>query len=510
MSHRYPRSSGILLHPTSLPGPFGIGDLGPSAHAWVDTLSKAHQSWWQMLPLGPTGYGDSPYQSFSTFAGNLNLISPELLVRDGLIREQEIGNVQFRDDRVDYLAVEPFKMRLARQAWENYRNGRTAHLKDAYEAFVHDKQDWLSDYALFMTLKEARQGEPWYEWPTEFRRRDTSGAVLAFAEEKLSDELGTYQFGQFLFFRQWQELREHAHASGIRLIGDLPIFVSPDSADVWSNPRLYLLDDSLRPRVVAGVPPDYFSRTGQLWGNPHYDWEAMRATGYAWWKARLKTTLEMVDVVRLDHFRGFLAAWQVEAGETTAINGKWVPGPGADLFREMKSAFGDLRLIAEDLGEITPDVFALRDELGLPGMKILQFAFDSPKNQFLPHHYPTNCVVYTGTHDNDTTHGWYATAPEKERDFCRRYTARDGSDIAWDLIRLAWSSVADLAIAPLQDVLDLGTAFRMNLPGTATGNWHWRMPATGLNDWAASRLIEMTEVYGRKQVESAQPAPIQS
>lgn len=463
-----------------------------------------------MLPLGPTGYGDSPYQSFSTFAGNLNLISPELLVRDGLIQKNEIGNVSFRDDRVDYLAVEPFKMRLARRAWENYRNGGASHLKEAYEDFLHDKRDWLGDYALFMALKEARLGEAWYDWPTEFRRRDTSGAVLAFAKEELADELGTYEFGQFLFFRQWHELREHAHASGIRLIGDLPIFVSPDSADVWSNPRLYLLDSTLRPRVVAGVPPDYFSRTGQLWGNPHYDWEAMRATGYAWWKARLKATLEMVDVVRLDHFRGFLAAWQVDASETTAINGKWVPGPGADLFRELKSALGVLPLIAEDLGEITPDVFALRDELGLPGMKILQFAFDSPKNQFLPHHYPANCVVYTGTHDNDTTHGWYATASEKERDFCRRYTARDGSDIAWDLIRLAWSSVADLAIAPLQDVLDLGTEFRMNLPGTATGNWHWRMPASGLNHWAASRLIEMTEVYGRKRVAENQPSPILS
>ena len=507
MSHRYPRSSGILLHPTSLPGPFGIGDLGPTAHAWVDTLAKADQSWWQMLPLGPTGYGDSPYQSFSTFAGNLNLISPELLVRDGLIREHEIGHVSFPHDRVDYVAVESFKLGLVRKAWENYRQGRTPHLKESHESFVFDKREWLGDYALFMALKEVRQGQPWYDWPTEFRRRDSSAAAYALAKEELADELGAYQFGQFLFFRQWGELRKHAHECGIRLIGDLPIFVSPDSADVWSNPSLYLLDGALRPRVVAGVPPDYFSRTGQLWGNPHYDWEAMRATGYAWWKARLKATLEMVDVVRLDHFRGFLAAWQVQAGESTAINGEWVLGPGADLFRELKSALGELPLIAEDLGEITPDVFALRDELGLPGMKILQFAFASPKNPFLPHLYPANCVVYTGTHDNDTTHGWYAAAPEKERDFFRRYTSRDGSDIAWDLIRLAWASVADLAIAPLQDVLDLGTEFRMNLPGTATGNWHWRMPATGLNEWAASRLIEMTEVYGRKrEVVGQEPA----
>ena len=289
----------------------------------------------------------------------------------------------------------------------------------------------------------------------------------------------------------------YANEHGIRLIGDLPIFVAPDSADVWANPELYLLDKNLRPSVVAGVPPDYFSETGQLWGNPQYDWAAMRQTDYVWWVARIKATLEQVDVMRIDHFRGFLAAWQVPAGEETAIVGEWVPGPAADLFARLKAELGHLPFIAEDLGEITPDVYALRDALGLPGMKILQFAFDEPANLFLPHNYPANCVAYTGTHDNDTTRGWYATAPEAEKDYFRRYTGRDGSDVAWDLIRLAWASVADVAIAPMQDVLDLGTEARMNLPGTAQGNWKWRMPETGLNEWAASRMEMMTKVYGR-------------
>jgi 4-alpha-glucanotransferase len=488
MPDRYPRSSGILLHPTSLPGPYGIGDVGPIAHAWVDTLARAKQIWWQVLPIGPTGFGDSPYQSFSTFAGNLNLISPDLLIRDGLLSREEVGGRHFPADRVDYAAIEPFKLGLVRRAWEHYQNGRAGGLKSAFEAFVHAKRDWVDDYARFMALKDVHRGAPWYDWAPEYRRRGATAPA---------DAVAAYRFGQFLFFRQWDELRRHARDKDIRLIGDVPIFVAPDSADVWANPHLYLLDKNLRPRVVAGVPPDYFSRTGQLWGNPHYDWEAMRKTGFAWWIARLKATLEFVDVVRLDHFRGFLAAWQVPAKEKTAIVGEWVPGPAEDLFTKLKTELGDLPLIAEDLGEITPDVFALRDKLGLPGMKILQFAFDKPTNPFLPHNYPANCVAYTGTHDNDTTRGWYATAPEIEKDYFRRYTGRDGSDVTWDLIRLAWASVPDLAITPMQDVLDHGTDSRMNLPGTAEGNWKWRMPESGLNEWSASRLVAMTEVYGR-------------
>jgi 4-alpha-glucanotransferase len=503
MSERYPRSSGILLHPTSLPGPYGIGDLGPAAYAWIDDLARCRQTWWQILPVGPTGFGDSPYQSFSTFAGNLNLLSPDLLIQDELIGPDDVAGRSFPADRVDFTAVEPYKLGLVRRAWDVFSNGRAPHLRDAVEAFRHEKQAWLDDYAMFMAIKDARRGAAWYEWPAEFRRRESIPKLMAFAQGEMANEVGAYQFGQFLFFRQWLELRQHAHAKGIRLIGDVPIFVSPDSADVWANPRLYLLDGALRPRVVAGVPPDYFSKTGQLWGNPHYDWDAMRATGYEWWASRLRATLDLVDLVRLDHFRGFVAAWQVPATEATAIKGKWVPGPGAALFIRLKAKLGELPLIAEDLGEITPDVYALRDQLGLPGMKILQFAFDKPTNPFLPHNYSANCVAYTGTHDNDTTRGWYATAPEIERDYLRRYVGRDAADVSWDLIRLAWASVADLAIAPLQDILDLGTEARMNLPGTAQGNWKWRMPAGAMNEWVVSRITAMTEVYGRTVSEKA-------
>jgi 4-alpha-glucanotransferase len=506
MPDRFPRSSGILLHPTSLPGPYGIGDLGPAAIAWIDTLASCSQTWWQMLPVGPTGFGDSPYQSYSTFAGNVNLLSPELLVREGLIDNDCLAGLTFPHHRVEYEIVDRFKLSLVRAAWQAFRSGRAAHLRESFEGFQFDRRDWLEDYALFMALKDAHAGQSWFDWPAEFRRHESASNVFRTARAKLADEIGAYQFGQFLFFRQWHDLRRHVRERGVRLIGDIPIFVSPDSADVWANPEQFLLDDTLRPRVVAGVPPDYFSQTGQLWGNPHYDWDAMRAAGYTWWAARLQAALELVDVVRLDHFRGFCAAWHVSAGETTAIRGAWVPGPGVDLFDQLRATLGDLPLIAEDLGEITPDVHALRDTLGLPGMKILQFAFDDPQNKFLPHHYPFHCVVYTGTHDNDTTRGWHATLADTERDLYRRYTARDGADVAWDLIRLAWASVADLAIAPLQDILDLGAEARMNVPGTATGNWRWRMPPEGLTDWARSRLIEMTEVYGRNPiVESRRP-----
>jgi 4-alpha-glucanotransferase len=504
MPKRYPRSSGILLHPTSLRGPYGIGDIGPAAHAWIDTLANAKQTWWQMLPVGPTGFGDSPYQSFSTFAGNLNLISPELLVREGLIRGPDLDHLSFPADHVDFAGVELFKHDLVRHAWSTISGGGSAQLREAFERFRQECKDWLGDYALFMALKDAHAGAPWFEWSTELQRRDAP--AVRSTRKDLKDSIAAYEFGQFLFFRQWNELRDYARKRKVRLIGDVPIFVAPDSADVWANPDLYLLDKSLRPRVMAGVPPDYFSKTGQLWGNPHYDWNAMRKTGYSWWVARMRAALELVDVVRLDHFRGFCGAWQVPFGEKTAEKGEWVPGPGADLFLHLKAELGELPLIAEDLGEITPDVYALRDELGLPGMNILQFAFDEAMNRFLPHNYVANTVSYTGTHDNDTTRGWYATAPEYERDFYRRYTSRDGSDVAWDLIRLAWASVADLAIAPLQDILDLGTEARMNVPGTAQGNWKWRMPAEGLNEWARSRLVEMTMAYGRVIPDKKQPS----
>jgi 4-alpha-glucanotransferase len=495
------RSSGILLHPTSLPGPFGIGDLGPSAFAWVDALAEAKQSWWQILPLGPTGYGDSPYQCFSAFAGNPILVSPEVLVGDGLLENSDLAGVHLASAVVDFGAVIPLKTRLLDRSWERFQEGHGAGLRQPFEQFRREHAAWLQDYALFMALKDAQGGIGWLEWPQPLRLR--KGDAVAAARKELVDRIARHEFRQFLFFRQWQALRQHARDRQVRIIGDAPIFVSGDSADVWANPHLFLLDAERRQVVQAGVPPDYFSPTGQLWGNPLYDWAAARNTGYAWWTARLRATLAQVDLVRLDHFRGFAAAWHVPAGEKTAVKGKWVPGPGTELFQHVRKALGGLPLVAEDLGLITEDVEQLRDDFGLPGMRVLQFAFSDPNNKYLPHNYEANTVAYTGTHDNDTTRGWYAALPEKERDFVRRYVGRDGNDIAWDLIRLAWNSVADLAIAPLQDVLNLASEARMNTPGKAVGNWSWRIPEGALKGGVGQRLAEMTEMYSRTQIEPA-------
>jgi 4-alpha-glucanotransferase len=488
------RSAGILLHPTSLPGPYGIGDLGPTAYAWVDALLRAGQSWWQVLPLGPTGYGDSPYQSFGAFAGNCNLLSPELLQRDGLLQQAELADVHFPTGRVDYANVIPFKAWLLVKAWERFRAGAAAELRGAFDEFRAREAAWLDDFALFVALTQERGGGTWTEWPRELLYREP--AALDAARRRLANEVGLRQFGQFLFFRQLADLKRYANHRGIRLIGDVPIFVAGDSADVWANPELFLLDRQRRPSVVAGVPPDYFSSTGQLWGNPLYDWDAARRSGYAWWIARIRATLAQVDVIRLDHFRGFQAYWEVPAGRASAEVGRWVDGPGADLFHAIRAALGDLPLIAEDLGLITPEVEALRASLGLPGMCILQFAFSGPDNRYLPHHYEPATVAYTGTHDNDTTHGWFATLPEKEAAFLRQYVPRTG-DIAWDLMREAWGSVADHAIAPLQDVLSLGTEARMNLPGRPVGNWGWRFHQEQLTDSVLGRLKDMTAIYGR-------------
>jgi 4-alpha-glucanotransferase len=491
-----PRGAGILLHPTSLPGPFGIGDLGPAAYAWVDVLARARQTWWQVLPLGPTGYGDSPYQSASAFAGNPYLVSPELVARDGLVRPADLAGAHFPADRVDYGPVIDFKLRLLGRAWENFRAGAAPALRPAFEEFCGRSRAWLDDFALFMALKDAHRGAHWHDWPHELVLREP--AALAAARDRLRDAVEMHKFRQFLFFRQWGGLKRHANTWGIRLVGDAPIFVSGDSADVWANPHLFLLDGRRRPTVVAGVPPDYFSATGQLWGNPLYDWEALRRTHYAWWVARLRGLLEQVDRVRLDHFRGFEAYWAVPAGMPTAETGRWVKGPGKELFEALRAALGGLPLIAEDLGLITPAVEALRDELGLPGMRVLQFAFgDTPANPFLPHNYRRNTIAYTGTHDNDTTRGWYASLPEKQKDFVRRYLSRDGRDIAWDFLRLAWSSVAGAAVAPLPDVLDLGSEARMNQPGRPAGNWGWRLRDGVLTDAVLGRLADLTELYGR-------------
>lgn len=496
-----PRSAGLLFHPTSLPGPYGIGDLGPAAYRWVEALAYAKQTWWQILPLSPTGYGDSPYQSFSAFAGNPYLVSPDLLVEDGLLTRGDIaaaqGGARFPAQRVDFGPVIQFKVRLLTQAWAAFKAGAAPALRPEFEQFCAEQAAWLDAFALFMALKDAHGGVSWLEWDAPARLGDA--ATLARARTERADTLAQHQFRQFLFFRQWSALKRYANGKGVRLIGDVPIFVSSDSSDVWGNPQLFQLDDQRRPKVVAGVPPDYFSRTGQLWGNPQYDWSALQRTGYAWWIARLRAALSQVDLIRIDHFRGFEAYWEIPAGMPTAEVGQWVKGPGAALFTAMQAALdGRLPLIAEDLGIITPEVDALREQFRLPGMRVLQFAFGgATEDRFLPHNYERNTVVYTGTHDNDTTLGWYRSIDERERDFVRRYLGRDGHDIAWDLIRLAWSSVADYAITPLQDVLSLGGEARMNLPGTSSGNWTWRLADGQLTPAVLDRLGELTELYAR-------------
>jgi 4-alpha-glucanotransferase len=490
------RAAGILLHPTSLPGPYGIGDLGPAAYVWVDALACARQKIWQVLPLGPTGYGDSPYQCFSSFAGNPNLISPEVLVEDGLLAAADLDGGQFPEDRVDYGSVIVFKARLLAQAWEKFHSGAAPDLHLPFQEFRERQQAWLEDFGLFMALKEAQPGSSWPEWQREFVFREP--AALARAHRDLANRVGLEQFKQFLFFRQWGRLKAHANTKGIQLVGDLPIFVAGDSVDVWAHPELFALDDQRRPAVVAGVPPDYFSHTGQLWGNPLYNWHALKETGYAWWVARLRALRQLVDWIRLDHFRGFEAYWEIPADMPTAEVGRWVPGPGADLFDTVRAALGHLPLLAEDLGLITPEVEALRERLGLPGMRILQFAFGgATETRFLPHNYERNTVVYTGTHDNDTTNGWFQSLGEHERSFFKRYVCRSGPDVAWDLMRLAWASVADWALAPLQDVLGLGNEARMNRPGQLGGNWTWRFRAEMLTESLLERLADMTAVYGR-------------
>ncbi len=466
------RSSGILLHPTSLPGRFGIGDLGPAAHEWIETLATTGTEYWQLLPLGPTGYGDSPYQCFSSFAGNPNLISPEALLADELLTQRDIDGIPALDDReVDYGSVIPVKMALLDRAHDRLDS---AGLREDLHEFHVYHQEWLDDFGVFMALKDAHELRPWWTWQPEYRDRDQQ-VIDRFRSEN-GPAIERHVVRQFLFFRQWHALRSTARDRGVRIIGDLPIFVAADSSDVWTNRELFSLDESGNPTVVAGVPPDYFSPTGQLWGNPLYRWDVHRQTGYRWWLDRLQAVLDLVDVVRLDHFRGFAGYWEVPAMEETAMNGRWVAGPGADFMNAVVEEFGAPPIIAEDLGEITPDVVELRDRFGLPGMKILQFAFDSGEtNDFLPHRFPERCVAYTGTHDNDTARGWYESADEQDRHFAREYLGVDGTDFSWDLIRAAWHSRAALAITTMPDILSLGSEARMNFPSVPAGNWRWRL-----------------------------------
>lgn len=491
------RSSGILLHPSSLPSPYGIGDLGAEAYRFADWLASSGCRVWQVLPLGPTGYGDSPYQSFSAFAGNPYLISPEELLADGLLSPADLDPLRdLPAERVAFGELIPRKLTLLGAAFARYQ-ADPSKLSGEFDSFRAEHASWLNDYALFMALKEANGGGAWNGWKEELRAREPSALEKARAE--LSESVLRYEFYQFLFFRQWHKLRAYANERGLQIVGDLPIFVAYDSADVWARPDLFFLDKSGNPTVVAGVPPDLFSPTGQLWGNPLYDWKAHKKEGYAWWLARVRASLEMFDVLRFDHFRGFAGYYEIPAADKTAEHGKWVKGPGKDFFKAIQKDLGvkELPFIAEDLGVITPDVIELLEAFNLPGMKVLQFAFSDPQNPFLPHHYVPNCVAYTGTHDNDTARGWYESATEAERDFARRYLRVDGSDFAWDLIRGVWASVAALAVAPMQDVLNLGGEARMNYPSRLGGNWEWRMKADSLTEELAGRLRELNWMYSR-------------
>lgn len=494
---RFERSSGILLHPTSLPGPYGIGDIGPQARSWVDFLARAGCRLWQILPLGPTGYGDSPYQCFSAFAGNPYLISPDSLIADGLLKHNDLHLLpEFGEGKVDYGAVIPWKLKLLDRSFELFREQGAAQLQQDYIRFQEQQSYWLDDFSLFMALKEYHGGRSWIDWRPELRDRVPDAVHQV--REYLSASIQKQVYRQYIFFRQWEELRQHVASNDMLIIGDIPIFVAHDSADVWANPELFHLNETGEPEFVAGVPPDYFSPTGQLWGNPLYRWDLQTENGYQWWIERFRSVLSLVDIVRLDHFRGFAGYWEIPGEAETAEIGRWVPGPGADFLNAIENALGELPIIAEDLGVITPDVIELRDSFKLPGMKILQFSFaDGPQDKFLPHNYTENCVVYTGTHDNDTVRGWYERVPEKEKDFYRRYLQRDGSNVSWDLIRTCWSSVAVFSIAPIQDFLGLGNEARMNYPGNPHGNWTWRYHAGDLDLGLENKIHEINYLYSR-------------
>jgi 4-alpha-glucanotransferase len=495
------RSGGILLHPTSLPGRYGIGDLGPQAYRFVDWLASTGCKLWQVLPLGPTGYGDSPYQCFSAFAGNPYLISFAVLIEDELLSQSDFDEMpDFNSSRVDYGQLIPWKLNLLQKAFSCLPSTQP-DFREEFEQFRVENGSWLDDFALFMSLKEAKGGGAWSDWDESLRRREES--AIEKARKDHSENILRHSFYQFLFFRQWNKLRAYAHEKDIKIIGDIPIFIAYDSADAWANPDLFFLGEDSLPLVVAGVPPDYFSATGQLWGNPLYRWKVHKKSGYRWWLERFRSVLKFVDIVRLDHFRGFAGYYEIPYGAPTAEKGQWVTGPGKDFFkiisRELSnSEKATLPIIAEDLGVITPDVVELRDGFSLPGMKILQFGFTGPDHHFLPHNYVTNCVAYTGTHDNDTALGWFESAPEVERKFALRYLNSDSSDFAWDLIRGVWSSVAVYAITPMQDLLSLGTEARMNFPSRLGGNWEWRMQEEDMSNDLAKRLRNFNELYSRE------------
>lgn len=493
------RLSGVLLHPTSLPSPYGIGDLGQEAYDFIDFLEKSGQHLWQTLPLTPTGFGDSPYQSFSAFAGQPLIISPEHLRELGLLEKEDLLDCPCGDGTsVDYGTIIPWKNNILRKAYENFRCTSDKMLLEEYDAFYEANQFWVDDYALFMACKDYHGGCDWLSWEEKYRV--PTPAVRAELKKMLASEIKYYYFVQFMFSKEWYALKKYANEKDIQIIGDIPIFVSLDSADVWANQSMFQLDTKGFPTVVAGVPPDYFSETGQLWGNPLYDWDAQKKDGYKWWISRVRNQLDLFDYLRIDHFRGFEAYWAVPYGEETAVNGKWKIGPREDLFLAIEKALGKgLPIIAEDLGVITPEVEKLRDRFHFPGMKILQFGFEAQdESSFLPHQFTTtNCVCYTGTHDNDTTVGWYETAPEYSRDKVRRYMNTDGSSIHYDFMRICLGSIAAYAIIPMQDVLGVGKEGRMNTPGVAQNNWAWRYKKEVLSDGLAEGLRSITRLYGR-------------
>ena len=494
----FPRSSGVLLHPTSLPGRYGLGDLGEWAYRFVDWLADNGQSIWQVLPLGPTSYGNSPYQTLSAFAGNPNLISLDRLREEGWLTDKDLTDVPpFPIHEVDFGWIIGYHDQQLTTAYQRFVQGGTPAQRQAFEAWCAEEAYWLNDFALFAALKDHFGGRPWVEWPSGLALRDP--AALTEARQLHATRIAEHRFRQWAFFTQWFALKQYANDKGIRLFGDLPIFIAHDSADAWANRAEYFLDETGQPTVIAGVPPDYFSPTGQRWGNPLYRWDVMKANGYAWWIRRFKAILSVVDYIRIDHFRGFAAYWEIPASEETAVHGQWVPGPGADFFSVVEASLGALPVIAEDLGVITEDVEKLRDDFGLPGMKVLQFAWNEPTNPFLPHNHVTNSVVYTGTHDNNTTVGWWRQeVNDKTRQFISEYLGQGISDPTWTLMQVGMRSCAHTFILTMQDVLRLGPEARMNTPGQPSGNWTWRFTPEQFAAADSHRLAHATWLYQRR------------
>lgn len=495
---KFKRACGTLVHPTSFPSAYGIGDFGRSAYQFLDFLVETHQSIWQILPLGPTGYGNSPYASYSAFAGNHYLISPDILVQKGLLTQSEVAQVRIpATTRADYDRAYEIKDALFTKASNRFYEKLDGEAQIGFDAFKKNNAYWLPDYVLFRSCLEAHGKQPWNTWDKDLATRKKK--AIAEWSEKLSREISFHYWAQFEFFNQWMDLKKYANDRGIRVVGDIPIFVDHNSSDVWSNSKYFEVDKSGNRVLVAGVPPDYFSATGQLWGNPQYKWDVLEKDGFSWWLKRFEQMFEMYDAIRVDHFRGFDAYWEVKATAKTAEVGRWVKGPGKKLFRTILEKLGDVPIIAEDLGVITPGVVDLRDSFGFPGMKILQFSLSGDSaNSFLPHNYVTsNCVVYTGTHDNDTTQGWYRQAPAIEQHWAREYTRSDGKEIHWELVRLGMMSVADQAIFPLQDYMGLGTEHRMNLPGTTVNNWVWRYTPEMLHGVNKEYLKHLVSISNR-------------